>query len=491
VTAEVFLDVAESTTPSLDVARPAVDGIVAPLPQVAEPAPLQASSRVAPLLQAQAPWVLAVGAGAMTAVLLGHGYPVAAATLLLWVAVHLGVRRGRIASRLGPVLPPVRDLARHVSLPFAVVGLAVVAGAVDVHALSLSLLVAGVATCALVLAAPLARAARRPMRVLAVGDREGVGTVASSWSQCRDVDLVAAVVDDRDDAADLDLETFGLPQGRGLDAVAELTALHQPDTVVVLPRTDLGPHDLRRLRWSLEGTRTSLAVLTGFDTVPLRSLSLAHVAGHSLTEIGSSRPAPHVRLGKAAVDRVGGALLLLVASPLLLALVVAIRLDTRGPAFFRQVRVGQDGRLFTMFKLRTMVVDAEDRKADLVAGNEGNAVLFKIHADPRITRVGRILRRSSLDELPQLVNVVRGEMSLVGPRPALPREVEQYDLLARRRLAVKPGMTGLWQVSGRSDLDWETSVELDVRYTDNVSIGDDFRICLQTVRAVTGGKGAY
>ena len=169
---------------------------------------------------------------------------------------------------------------------------------------------------------------------------------------------------------------------------------------MVLPGTALGPDDLRRLCWSLEGTRTSLAVLSGFDSVPLRRLSLAHVAGHSLTEIGSSRPAAHVRLGKALVDRVGGSLLLLLASPFLLALVVAIRLDTRGAAFFRQVRVGQDGRLFTMFKLRTMVVDAEARKDELAALNEGNGVLFKIHGDPRITRVGRFLRRSSLDELP-------------------------------------------------------------------------------------------
>ena len=336
---------------------------------------------------------------------------------------------------------------------------------------------------------PLVRTARRPLRVLAVGDRGGVGQVASSWSQCRDVDLVAAVVDDRDDDADLDLETFGLPQGRGLDAVEELTLLHRPDTVVVLPGTALGPDDLRRLCWSLEGTRTSLAVLTGFDSVPLRRLSLAHVAGHSLTEIGSSRPAAHVRLGKALVDRVGGSLLLVLASPLLLALVIAIRLDTRGAAFFRQVRVGQDGRLFTMFKLRTMVVDAEARKAELAASTRGTGSSSRSTRDPRITRVGRFLRRSSLDELPQLVNVVRGEMSLVGPRPALPREVEQYDVVARRRLAVKPGMTGLWQVSGRSDLDWDTSVELDVHYTDNVTIGDDFRICLQTVRAVHRWEG--
>ena len=123
--------------------------------------------------------------------------------------------------------------------------------------------------------------------------------------------------------------------------------------------------------------------------------------------------------------------------------------------------------------------------------DEGNGVLFKVRRDPRITRVGGMLRKTSLDELPQLLNVVRGEMSLVGPRPALPQEVEQYDEMARRRLAVQPGMTGLWQVSGRSDLDWDTTVDLDVTYTDNVTIAEDLRICLRTVKAVTSGRGAY
>ncbi|MFC5177987.1 exopolysaccharide biosynthesis polyprenyl glycosylphosphotransferase [Nocardioides taihuensis] len=490
MTAEVFLDATE-TAPSVDVPRPAAASLVVPLPQVGEPAEVHAPAGVAQVVQRQVPWVLALGAGTVTAALLRHGYTVAATTLLLWLAVHLAVRRRGIQGRMGSSLPPVSGLVRHLSVPFAVVGLAVVAGALDVRALGSSLLLAGVATAALVVASPLARTARQPLRVLVVGDRGGVGHVASSWAQCRDVHLVAAVVDDRDDELDLDLETFGLPQGRGLEAVEELAELHGPDTVVVLPGTTLGRDDLRRLCWSLEGTRTSLAVLTGLDSVPLRRLSLAHVAGHSITEIGSSRPGVHVRLGKAVVDRVGGTLLLLLASPLLLTLAIAIRIDSHGAAFFRQVRVGQGGQLFTMYKLRTMVVDAEVHKAELAAVDEGNGVLFKIHHDPRITRVGHFLRRSSLDELPQLINVVRGEMSLVGPRPALPREVEQYDLVARRRLAVKPGMTGLWQVSGRSDLDWDTSVELDVHYTDNVTIGDDLRICLQTVRAVTGGKGAY
>ena len=144
-----------------------------------------------------------------------------------------------------------------------------------------------------------------------------------------------------------------------------------------------------------------------------------------------------------------------------------------------------------MYKFRTMVVDAEAVKVQLASIDEGNGVLFKIRRDPRVTRIGRHLRRLSLDELPQLVNVLRGEMSLVGPRPALPLEVARYDHRAERRLAVRPGLTGLRQVSGRSDLDWEESLRLDLDYTDNVSLGRDLAICASTVRAVATGRGAY
>ena len=153
--------------------------------------------------------------------------------------------------------------------------------------------------------------------------------------------------------------------------------------------------------------------------------------------------------------------------------------------------MGRDGRLFTVYKLRTMRIDAEDHKAELARLDEGNGVLFKIHDDPRITRLGRLLRQASLDELPQLLNVIRGEMSLVGPRPALPEEVARYTDLERRRLAVKPGITGLWQVSGRSSLSREQSMRLDTEYADNWRTRGDAAILLRTVRAVISRKGAY
>ena len=168
-----------------------------------------------------------------------------------------------------------------------------------------------------------------------------------------------------------------------------------------------------------------------------------------------------------------------------------MRLSSPGPVIFRQVRVGRDGEVFTVYKFRTMVVDAEPRLEALWEHNEGNGVLFKIRDDPRVTRVGRFLRRFSLDELPQLFNVLVGSMSLVGPRPALPSEAEQYGRATARRLLVKPGITGLWQVSGRSDLSWEDSVRLDLYYVENWSFAGDIQILWKTLSAVMRGRGAY
>jgi exopolysaccharide biosynthesis polyprenyl glycosylphosphotransferase len=197
------------------------------------------------------------------------------------------------------------------------------------------------------------------------------------------------------------------------------------------------------------------------------------------------------RVAKATLDRVTAAAALLVMLPLLVVLFVLIRATSEGPALFRQQRVGSQGRVFTIYKLRTMYVDAEERLADLVHRNDADGLLFKIRDDPRVTGLGRWLRRLSIDEAPQLLNVVRGEMSLVGPRPPLPCEVDAYTGDIMRRLMVKPGLTGLWQVSGRSDLSWEQSVRLDLYYVENWSLGLDISILLRTIFAVVVRKGAY
>jgi lipopolysaccharide/colanic/teichoic acid biosynthesis glycosyltransferase len=178
-------------------------------------------------------------------------------------------------------------------------------------------------------------------------------------------------------------------------------------------------------------------------------------------------------------------------SPVLAGTALAIKLTSPGPVLFRQVRVGKDGRDFVMYKFRTMYADAAARLAEVRHLNDYDDVLFKVRDDPRVTRVGRWLRRFSVDEVPQLINVLRGQMSLVGPRPPLPEEVAAYPADMRRRLAVRPGLTGLWQVSGRSDLPFEEAVKLDLRYVENWSFTLDLVILLRTLTAVLRASGAY
>ena len=181
----------------------------------------------------------------------------------------------------------------------------------------------------------------------------------------------------------------------------------------------------------------------------------------------------------------------LVSAPVVAVLVAAIRLESPGHPIYRQTRVGKDGRVFRIYKFRTMVVDAEQRKKELLASNDTDGVLFKLHNDPRVTAMGTHLRRWSIDELPQLLNVFLGDMSLVGPRPALPDEAEKYAEHVHRRLVVKPGITGLWQVNGRSDLTWDESVRLDLRYVENWSFALDLQILWKTISTLLRGSGAY
>ena len=196
-------------------------------------------------------------------------------------------------------------------------------------------------------------------------------------------------------------------------------------------------------------------------------------------------------IAKRALDIVGAIVAGVILSPIMIGLAIAIRLDSSGPVLFFQRRVGLHGRTFDVVKFRTMIDGAEAQVEDLLQHNEIKGHAFKVTNDPRVTRVGRFLRRTSLDELPQLVNVLRGQMSLIGPRPALPEEVARYDDWARRRLAIKPGMTGLWQVSGRSNLAWSDSVRLDLDYVDNWTPSMDARIAAKTAGAVFRRDGAY
>ncbi len=248
---------------------------------------------------------------------------------------------------------------------------------------------------------------------------------------------------------------------------------------------------LRELAWELEETGTDLCVAPALIDVAGPRTTIRPVAGLPLLQLDHPELAGGKQVIKAVFDRMAAGLALIVLAPLFVVIALAIRLDDQGPVFFKQTRVGRDGQTFKLFKFRTMVVDAEQRKLQLQALNEGAGVLFKMRRDPRVTKVGASLRRWSLDELPQLFNVLKGDMSLVGPRPALPDEVARYGDHMRRRLVVKPGITGLWQVSGRSGLSWEEAFRLDLRYVDNWSIMLDLQILWKTFSAVTGGSGAY
>ena len=282
----------------------------------------------------------------------------------------------------------------------------------------------------------------------------------------------------------------GAPVLGDLDAVSAVAHGGQHRIVAVCQAPGWGPHRLHRLAWALEDTSTELAVDPGLMEIAGPRMHIAPVDGMPLLRLSHPRFTGTSRMLKTAFDRGVAALLLLLSTPVLVAIAVAVRCGDRGPVFFTQVRVGANGRTFRMIKFRSMCRDAESRRAAL-GGNDGAGPLFKLQSDPRVTRVGRVLRKYSLDELPQLVNVLNGTMSLVGPRPPLPSEVAGYADDARRRLLVRPGMTGLWQVSGRSSLSWEESVRLDLRYVENWSPAMDLVILWKTIGAVLHGRGAY
>ena len=262
-----------------------------------------------------------------------------------------------------------------------------------------------------------------------------------------------------------------------------------PDIVFFTAGAVKSSTQLRRLAWDLEDhAHVQIIVAPNVTDVSSERIRIRPVAGLPLMHLGRSRSQVATNDAKRAFDLVGALAILALVWPVLLGLMAWIRRHDGGPALFRQTRVGREGVEFTCLKLRSMSVDAEERLAELEARDH---ILFKSTDDPRVTRPGRLIRRFSLDELPQLWNVVRGEMSLVGPRPPLPAEVEQYEDDMLRRLNVLPGMTGLWQVSGRSDLSWEDTVRLDLYYVDNWSMVQDLFILARTVTAVLASRGAY
>jgi exopolysaccharide biosynthesis polyprenyl glycosylphosphotransferase len=276
-----------------------------------------------------------------------------------------------------------------------------------------------------------------------------------------------------------------------LATVPEAVVETRADTVAVVPSVGITPSTLRRLGWALEGSGVDLVVAPSLTDVAGPRVHIRPVAGLPLLHVEEPQYEGPMRVVKGLVDRAAALGLLLLLSPVLLGVALVVRGTSPGPAFFRQERVGREGRPFVLCKFRSMVADAEARKAQLADANEHDGVLFKMRADPRVTPVGRWLRRYSLDELPQLINVLKGDMSLVGPRPLIENEDRQVEGRFRQRLASSPGLTGPWQIHGRSEIPFEEMINLDYLYVMNWSLWGDVKLMLRTVHAIVRGQGAY
>ncbi|MFB8001187.1 sugar transferase [Nocardia sp. NPDC056000] len=285
------------------------------------------------------------------------------------------------------------------------------------------------------------------------------------------------------DNADLPI----LTEASVLDAAEAVAA----DTVAIAAIEELGTHGINDLVWKLSPLGIDLVVTPGVVDVADQRLSIRPVANLPLLHIEKPQYDRAKSFGKAVFDFVFATLALLAVSPVMIAIALMVKFTSPGPVFYRSERIGLNGEPFRMIKFRSMCEDADKELHNLQAENEGSGLLFKMREDPRVTPIGRVLRRLSLDELPQFINVIRGEMSVVGPRPPMRSEVERYDGKVRRRLLVKPGVTGLWQVSGRSDLSWEEAVRLDLSYVENWSMVQDLMIIKRTIFAVARSDGAY
>jgi exopolysaccharide biosynthesis polyprenyl glycosylphosphotransferase len=327
-------------------------------------------------------------------------------------------------------------------------------------------------------------------RVVAVGGPSAIEELVTVLHRERYVgyEIIGACVPDGIQAGPDDLSVPLLGSASKTRDVCDAVGA---DTVLVTRGGYSSANDLRKIAWDLERSDIDLVVVPSLTDVagprihmrPVAGLPLLHVEGPQVDQAGG--------FAKRAFDVIMTALVLLLLSPLLLVVAIRIKLDDGGPVLFRQQRVGRDGTEFGMIKFRSMAVDAETRLEAIRHMNEAGQTLFKIRDDPRVTRIGRFIRKYSIDELPQLLNVLKGEMSLVGPRPPLPSEVANYEVDVHRRLLVRPGMTGLWQVSGRSELSWKESVRLDLYYVDNWSMVSDLVIMMKTFRAVVLSHGAY
>jgi exopolysaccharide biosynthesis polyprenyl glycosylphosphotransferase len=332
-------------------------------------------------------------------------------------------------------------------------------------------------------------------RLLLLGDPSAVAHLASSLERAKGAGYlpVAAYTPGSHEGPSIEPES-GLPVlGHRPDTASILTAIEacDADAVAVSAGVQLHPQTLRHLGWELASRNIGLIMAPALTDIAGPRIHTQQVAGLPLIHVTTPALEGGQGVAKRLFDVIVSTLLIVVLSPVLALVAILVKMESQGPVLFRQGRVGMEGEPFRMLKFRSMVLDAEKRLTDLAHQDEGSGPLFKMKNDPRVTRVGKFVRKFSLDELPQLFNILAGSMSLVGPRPPLPSEVAAYEHDVRRRLLVKPGLTGLWQVSGRSNLSWQDSVRLDLYYVENWSLAGDLIILLRTFRAVFRGSGAY
>lgn len=416
----------------------------------------------------------------------------------LWLALLAGTHT-RDAALFRPSVAEYRGVARATGSAFGV--LAIGDALLSLHGMQMLLLVALPLGLGLLMLSRWSwrrwltgrRAAGAfSSRTLVVGYRDDVEYVTANLGRSNPAGLrVVGVTLFDGSMPELVVDDGAYPVSGDMHSVGDVARELGADTIVVASRPHGDTEFIKRLSWQLEGCAAELVLSSRLADVAGPRLSFEALDGLPLIRMRIPTYSGGQHVIKRALDIVVAACALIpiaLASPVIALL---IRLDSPGPVFFFQERVGRDGRLFKMVKFRSMRTDAEQQLAALREQNEGSGLLFKMKDDPRVTRVGRVLRKLSLDELPQFWNVLTGDMSVVGPRPPLPSEVTGYDGKVFRRLYIKPGITGLWQVSGRSDLSWDESVRLDLRYVENWSVVSDLQIMWRTAKVMVQPSGAY
>ena len=449
-----------------------------------------------------AQWVRFGGAGyGPSASMLYTGYSLVLACL--WLGV-LNLHHARSASILGCGIEEYRRVVAASFWTFGVIAIVALLARLEIARGYLALAFP-LGTIGLLIGRKLWRRRVRARRhagecltsVLAIGDRDAIAVLATElMNDPGDGYVVFGAGIPGDQRARGDVIRIGdrvIPIfGDENDALGALGDRCAADTVALTDAEHFGVAGIQRLTWGLEASDVDLVVSPGLLDVAGARLAMRPVAGMPLLHVEKPQYHGAKSFLKKAFD-FGFALAALIGTaPLLVLTAIAIKMTSRGPVFYRSERIGLDGEPFTMIKFRSMVVDAEERLDDLLPSNEmAGGVMFKMRDDPRVTLVGKVLRRYSIDELPQFINVLKQDMSVVGPRPPLRREVEAYNGDIRRKLLVKPGVTGLWQISGRSDLTWDKAVRLDLSYVDNWSMLTDVGIILKTLTVVARGDGAY